>query len=237
MKEDDKENGEERHWDSDSDVSDFSDDEEFQRELVRKRMQGLKRRRVVVTRIEESGLPRRIRDVRNRHLVILYERSVETVNSTEILLSSLEKVCESIALDILHVIPRGHGVAEATNAFGRVRSKLNIRSLPALTCVTSRGEITGTLCGENLHRQFGELDVSTELLSQWLKRSRVLTQPGTVSRKSQFSKESDDDEEDEEEYSSHDCGRKNCPISYYHEHIDNKFFESDMKTELFMEAV
>jgi hypothetical protein len=58
-----------------------------------------------------------------------------------------------------------------------------------------------------------------------------------VSRKSQFSKESDDDEEDEEEYSPHDCGRKNCPISYYHEHIDNKFFESDMKTELFMEAV
>ena len=229
---------EERHWD-DSD-SDFSEeDEKFQMELVRKRMQSLKRRRVVVSRIEESRLARKIRDVRNRHLVVLYERSVETVSSTELLLSSLEKVCASISLEILHVVPRGHGVAEATGTYGRVRSKLNIRSLPALTCVTSRGEITGTLCGENLHRQFGDLNVSTELLSQWLKRSRVLSPPvGTLLRTGRGSKDDDDDDDkEEEECSSHDCGRQNCPISYYHEHIDDKFFESDIKAEMFMEAV
>ena len=209
-------------------------------ELVRKRMQSLqasKRRRVVVTKIEEKDLEKRIQDIKkvSRHVVVLYERSSEPIRFTELLLSSLEKVCENISLEILHVVPREYGVAEATNSFGQVRSKLNIRTLPALTCVTCNGVITGTMCGENLHRQFGDLSVSTELLSQWLKRSRVLCQPDIT--KSTSTLKGEEGEEEEEDVCSHDCGRKNCPIKYYHEHVDSTLFQSDIKSENFMEGV
>ena len=124
----------------------------------------------------------------------------------------------------------GQGIGIAT------RHRLGIRTLPAMCCLIQGESVAGISFDQGDRKPFGNLNESDERLRRWLAKAGGLVEkapkPTFVMKKTM-----DSSEEEEEKDRAYHCGHDDCAIEYYHEHINKRFFQSETKTESFMERI